>query len=201
MPSLARCFPLAGVSLLWMLLSCGCGGAPKHASHVRSVWLMGVDTLACGLLHQVNKATVNMMRRVEPYITWGHPNLKTVKELIYKRGYGKVRACCKPGVASCEPALGASALVVACGHFRVVGCMHCRAGSVLRGTLLAVQVNKSRIPLTDNAIIEQVRGFAPCFPNWPCSACLCMIAQQACWNKGTENAALKFFCLNETCCM
>jgi hypothetical protein len=44
------------------------------------------------LAAQVNKATVNMLRRVEPYITWGTPNLKTVKELIYKRGYGKVRA-------------------------------------------------------------------------------------------------------------
>ena len=35
---------------------------------------------------------MNMLRRVEPYITWGTPNLKSVKELIYKRGYGKVRA-------------------------------------------------------------------------------------------------------------
>ena len=31
-----------------------------------------------------------MMRVVEPYIAWGYPNLKTVRELIYKRGYGKV---------------------------------------------------------------------------------------------------------------
>ena len=41
---------------------------------------------------QINKATVNMLRRVEPYIAWGYPSLKTVKELVYKRGYGKVRA-------------------------------------------------------------------------------------------------------------
>jgi len=34
---------------------------------------------------------MNMLRRVETYITWGTPNLKSVKELIYKRGYGKVR--------------------------------------------------------------------------------------------------------------
>ena len=39
---------------------------------------------------QMNKATLNMLRRVEPYVTWGTPNLKTVRELIYKRGYGKV---------------------------------------------------------------------------------------------------------------
>ena len=38
----------------------------------------------------MNKATLNMLRRVEPYVTWGTPNLKTVRELIYKRGYGKV---------------------------------------------------------------------------------------------------------------
>ncbi len=41
-------------------------------------------------MEQVNKATVNMLRLVEPYIAWGHPNMKTVKELIYKRGYAKV---------------------------------------------------------------------------------------------------------------
>eukprot|EP00040_Diaphanoeca_grandis_P020885 m.111089 g.111089 ORF g.111089 m.111089 type:complete len:243 (-) comp28092_c0_seq2:67-795(-) len=37
-----------------------------------------------------NKATINMIRIIEPYIAWGYPNLKTVRDLIYKRGYGKV---------------------------------------------------------------------------------------------------------------
>ena len=27
----------------------------------------------------------------EPYITWGTPNLKSVRELVYKRGFVKVR--------------------------------------------------------------------------------------------------------------
>lgn len=31
-----------------------------------------------------------MLRIVEPYITYGYPNLKTVRELIYKRGYGRI---------------------------------------------------------------------------------------------------------------
>ena len=35
---------------------------------------------------------MNMLRIVEPYITYGYPSLKTVRELIYKRGYGKVGA-------------------------------------------------------------------------------------------------------------
>ncbi|XP_058527350.1 60S ribosomal protein L7-like [Ochotona princeps] len=31
-----------------------------------------------------------MLRIVEPYIAWGYPNLKSVNELIYKRGYGQI---------------------------------------------------------------------------------------------------------------
>ena len=31
-----------------------------------------------------------MLTRVEPYIAWGYPNVKSVRELIYKRGFGKV---------------------------------------------------------------------------------------------------------------
>ena len=34
---------------------------------------------------------MSMLQRVEPYVAYGYPNLKTVKELIYKRGFGKVR--------------------------------------------------------------------------------------------------------------
>lgn len=39
---------------------------------------------------KLNKATLNMLRYVEPYIAYGYPNLKTIKELVYKRGHGKV---------------------------------------------------------------------------------------------------------------
>ncbi|XP_010678597.2 60S ribosomal protein L7-2 [Beta vulgaris subsp. vulgaris] len=43
-----------------------------------------------GVFLKVNKATLNMLHRVEPFVTYGYPNLKSVRELIYKRGYGKV---------------------------------------------------------------------------------------------------------------
>lgn len=39
---------------------------------------------------KVNKATLSMLQRVEPYVAFGYPNLKSVRELIYKRGHGKV---------------------------------------------------------------------------------------------------------------
>ncbi|XP_033118288.1 60S ribosomal protein L7-like isoform X2 [Anneissia japonica] len=43
-----------------------------------------------GIFIRLNHATLQMLRLVDPYIAWGYPNLKTVRELIYKRGYGKV---------------------------------------------------------------------------------------------------------------
>lgn len=60
-----------------------------------------------GVFVKLNGSTINLLRWVEPYVAYGFPNLKSVKELIYKRGYAKV--------------------------------------------------NKQRIPITDNSIIEQVR--------------------------------------------
>jgi large subunit ribosomal protein L7e len=38
----------------------------------------------------LNGATIKMLRLVEPYIAYGNPNLKSVRELIYKRGYGRL---------------------------------------------------------------------------------------------------------------
>jgi len=43
-----------------------------------------------GVFIKLNKATINMLRIAEPYITWGYPNLKSVRELVYKRGFGKI---------------------------------------------------------------------------------------------------------------
>jgi len=39
---------------------------------------------------RLNKATLTMLKLVEPYIAYGYPNQKTVKDLVYKRGYAKV---------------------------------------------------------------------------------------------------------------
>jgi hypothetical protein len=56
---------------------------------------------------QVNKATSGLLKRIEPYIAFGNPSLKSVKELVYKRGYAKVcardaewTACWAPLVAT-----------------------------------------------------------------------------------------------------
>merc|ERR1712032_1314216 len=43
-----------------------------------------------GVFVRLNRATINMIRTVEPYITYGYPSRDNVRRMIYKRGYGKV---------------------------------------------------------------------------------------------------------------
>ncbi|MEJ1276133.1 hypothetical protein NN561_007036 [Cricetulus griseus] len=52
--------------------------------------LLRLSQIFNGTFVKLNKASINMLRIVEPYIAWGYPNLKSVNELIYKRGYGKI---------------------------------------------------------------------------------------------------------------
>lgn len=43
-----------------------------------------------GVFVKLNKATWNMIRVIEPFVTYGYPTRQTISKLIYKRGYGKV---------------------------------------------------------------------------------------------------------------
>merc|ERR1712232_63405 len=76
---------------------------PKIAVVVRIRGINGVDPKTRKILKlfrllqihnatfvRLNDATIKMLRLVEPYVTYGYPNLKTVRELIYKRGYARV---------------------------------------------------------------------------------------------------------------
>jgi large subunit ribosomal protein L7e len=70
--------------------------------------LLRLRQLHNGVFVRLNRATWNMVRYVEPLITYGYPTRSTVSKLIYGRGYGKV--------------------------------------------------NRSRIPLNDNSVIDQALG-------------------------------------------
>mgnify|MGYP000853141640 FL=1 len=74
----------------------------------RILRLLRLRQIHNGSFVRINKASVNLLRRVEPYITFGYPSRETIRKLILKRGFGKV--------------------------------------------------NKQRIPITNNAVIEQVLG-------------------------------------------
>ncbi|ORX93842.1 60S ribosomal protein L7 [Basidiobolus meristosporus CBS 931.73] len=79
--------------------------APKPRKILQLLRLLQINN---GVFVRLTKATKEMLQLVSPYVSFGEPNLKSVRELIYKRGYGKI--------------------------------------------------NKQRIALTDNAIIEKSLG-------------------------------------------
>jgi len=79
--------------------------APKPRKILQLLRLIQINN---GVFVRITKATAEMLRVVEPWVAYGEPNLKSVRELIYKRGYGKI--------------------------------------------------DKQRIPLTNNSLIEEVLG-------------------------------------------
>jgi len=56
----------------------------------KTLQLLRLRQINNGVFIKLNKASLNMLRLVEPYVSWGYPNLKTIRELIYKRGFAKV---------------------------------------------------------------------------------------------------------------
>jgi len=66
-------------------------GILKLSPKPRKVFqLLRLRQLHSGVFLKVNKPILNMLKLVQPYVTYGYPSLKTVRELIYKRGFGKV---------------------------------------------------------------------------------------------------------------
>jgi len=61
--------------------------APKPRKILQLLRLLQINN---GVFVRMTKASLEMLKVVEPWIAYGYPNLKTVRELIYKRGYGKV---------------------------------------------------------------------------------------------------------------
>merc|ERR1719387_3069313 len=52
--------------------------------------LLRLRQLHNGVFLKVSKPMMNMLKYIQPYVTYGYPNLKTTRELIYKRGFGKI---------------------------------------------------------------------------------------------------------------
>lgn len=64
------------------------GLAPKPRKVLQLLRLRQINN---GVFVRLNRATLNMLRLAEPYIAWGYPSLKTVRNLVYKRGFANVR--------------------------------------------------------------------------------------------------------------
>merc|ERR1711887_412304 len=61
-----------------------------HPKTKKILQIMRLRQMNMGVFMKISKAATEMLKRVEPYISYGYPNLKSVRELIYKRGFGKI---------------------------------------------------------------------------------------------------------------
>lgn len=56
----------------------------------RTIARLRLKKLFSGVFVRVTPQNLKLLRTVEPYVTWGFPNLKSVRELILKRGQARV---------------------------------------------------------------------------------------------------------------
>eukprot|EP00004_Rigifila_ramosa_P019872 TRINITY_DN5110_c0_g2_i1.p2 TRINITY_DN5110_c0_g2~~TRINITY_DN5110_c0_g2_i1.p2 ORF type:complete len:258 (+),score=91.86 TRINITY_DN5110_c0_g2_i1:26-775(+) len=62
-----------------------------HPKIKKILQLLRLRQINNGVFVRLNKPMINMLRIVQPYVAFGYPNLKSVRELIYKRGFAKVK--------------------------------------------------------------------------------------------------------------
>jgi large subunit ribosomal protein L7e len=74
--------------LLFVMRLRGINGMHPKTRHIMKV--LRLLQIHNGVFMKVNKATMNNLVKVDPYIMYGYPNLKTVRDLVYKRGFAKV---------------------------------------------------------------------------------------------------------------
>jgi len=65
------------------------GMCDMHPKTKKILQLLRLRQIHLGVFLRVNKATQEMIKRVEPYLAYGYPSLKATRSLIYKRGFGK----------------------------------------------------------------------------------------------------------------
>jgi 60S ribosomal protein uL30 len=56
-----------------------------------TIMKLGLKKLFRGIFVKVTPQSVRMLLTVEPYVTWGFPNLRSVRGLILKRGQAKIK--------------------------------------------------------------------------------------------------------------
>ncbi|XP_059641170.1 large ribosomal subunit protein uL30y-like [Cornus florida] len=84
------------------------GKNDMHPKTRKMLYSLRLRKIFNGVFVKANERIIEILQKVEPFITYGYPNLKNVKDLIFKKGVAKI--------------------------------------------------NKQRVPLTDNNIIEQELG-------------------------------------------
>jgi len=66
------------------------GTTKVHPKTKKILQLLRLRQINNGVFLRVNTASLGLLKYVEPFVAFGYPSLKSVKELVYKRGYAKV---------------------------------------------------------------------------------------------------------------
>jgi 60S ribosomal protein uL30 len=61
-----------------------------HPKPRKILQLLRLRQINNGTFVKLTGATLAMLKLVEPYVAYGYPNLKAVRELVYKRGFAKI---------------------------------------------------------------------------------------------------------------
>jgi len=92
------------------------GMCDMHPKTKKILQLLRLRQIHLGVFLRVNKATQEMIKRVEPYLAYGYPSLKATRALIYKRGFGKQKT---PGQAQRVPLTANSAIEAGLGQYGI----------------------------------------------------------------------------------
>ncbi|XP_075511096.1 large ribosomal subunit protein uL30z-like [Primulina tabacum] len=66
------------------------GKNDMHPQTRKLLYSLRLRKIFSGVFVQGNERIMEILQKVEPYVTYGYPNLKSVKDLIYKKGVVKV---------------------------------------------------------------------------------------------------------------
>ncbi|KAL3633088.1 hypothetical protein CASFOL_026072 [Castilleja foliolosa] len=66
------------------------GKNDMHPKTRKILYSLRLRKVFSGVFVKANKAIMETLQKVEPYITYGYPNGKSVKDLIYKKGVVKI---------------------------------------------------------------------------------------------------------------
>lgn len=66
------------------------GKKPLHPQIQKILKSFGLRRICSGVFLKATQGTLEMLEKVEPYVTYGYPSLKNVRDLIYKKGLAKL---------------------------------------------------------------------------------------------------------------
>ncbi|KAJ6934279.1 60S ribosomal protein L7-1-like [Populus alba x Populus x berolinensis] len=66
------------------------GKNDMHPKTRKILYNLRLTRIFHGVFLKASPGVLELLQKVEPYVTYGYPNVKNVSDLIYKKGYGKI---------------------------------------------------------------------------------------------------------------